>query len=333
MPVGLWSITDERPRRMEQRHDWLEAQLEQWILREPSLVADGLRWIGQQVTFPDRTRLDLLGMTREGGVILAELKRGVLGIAALSQALHYVLWLGSLEPDALLARLDLSDDDARALTDAVQGEGGLDVSVLLIGTGRAPELDRAAAFLAASGLSIPVSIVTFTPFVDTGGAVFLTRETEDHDVAAEDTTPRQQTGRSARVEWVLDLSGTCGVHKVFETVLATAADLGLRVKPWTKSITVVPPTTKGRTLVYFGPRPAGEVHFGYSEETLAELYGADPAEVRDLFGANWVNLSGDEALLRLDQFRGLMHALLAVAADGTITDDLAVAEPPPESPR
>lgn len=134
MTVALWSITDDRSQRTEQRHEWLESQLEKWVLNEPSLVADGLRWSGQQVMFPDRSRLDLLGMTREGGVVLAELKRGVLGIATLAQALHYVLCLGSLEPEALLARLDLSDDDATVLTDAVQGEGALDVSVLLIGT-------------------------------------------------------------------------------------------------------------------------------------------------------------------------------------------------------
>lgn len=156
--------------------------------------------------------------------------------------------------------------------------------------------------------------MTLTPFVDATGAVFLTRETEEHDVAAEDSTPRQRSSRGARVEWVLDLAETAGVSEVFKTVLATAEDLGLRIKPWTKSITVVPPFTKGRTLVYFGPRPGGKVHFGYSEESLAELCGADAAEVRSLFGANWVDLDEDEALKRVEGFRKIMEPQLAMSA-------------------
>lgn len=80
-----------------------------WVERDATLVLDGLRWIGRQVTLPDRTRIDLGGLTREGQLVVAELKRAALDTATLSRALHYPLWLGSMDIDALQARLTLDE--------------------------------------------------------------------------------------------------------------------------------------------------------------------------------------------------------------------------------
>lgn len=322
MPVAMWSIKQEKPQRLDRGHEWVEARLEEWVRSDPSMVAERLRWIGQQVCFPDRSRLDLVGISPAGGIVLAELKRGVLGISTLAQALGYVLRLGAWDADSLITRLNLSGDDATAISDAFQSKAALDVSVLLIGTGREPELDRAAAFLVASGLSIPVSIVTFTPFVDAAGEIFLTREIEEHEVALEDTSPRQRSTREAKVEWVLEMARDSGVHGVFKAAIASAQRLGLRVKPWTKSITV---TTRGRTLIYLRPHPSGQVSFGYGEETLAELYGADPSTVRGQLGENWVDMSEQDALARVLAFENMMKQLQAAPA----TDDPA--EPVPSA--
>lgn len=200
-----------------------------------------------------------------------------------------MLWLGALEPETLTIRLKLDSESSAALHAGMQGDAGLDLAVLLIGTGRAPELDRAAEFLAAKGLNVPISIVTFTPFVDRSGSVLLARETEEHDIAPEDTTPRQKTNRGARIEWVLDMARDAGVQEVFDTALSMASGLGLRIKPWPKSLTIVPPFTRGRTLVYLGPRTNGQVRFGFGfgEEAFVELYSADQADVRHQLGPNW----------------------------------------------
>ncbi len=82
MRVALWSIEEDKPSRLEQRRDWVEAHLEQWVKADASLVAEGLTWVGQQVVLPDGSRLDLVGLTREGGLVVAELKRGAVGIYA-----------------------------------------------------------------------------------------------------------------------------------------------------------------------------------------------------------------------------------------------------------
>ena len=142
--VALWSVpmTDARARpvRLPQRRDFLEAHLERWIEADPSLVMEGLSWVGRQVVFPDRSRLDLVGLTKQGELIVAELKADSVGIGTLSQALHYALWIGALDEDALLRRLRLTEEQRELLAGAV-AQGEVDVSILLVGMARLPELE------------------------------------------------------------------------------------------------------------------------------------------------------------------------------------------------
>lgn len=313
MRVALWSVPPPGetvgPRRLEQRRDFVEAHLESWIEGDAGLVMEGVTWIGRQVVFPDRSRLDLVGLTREGQLVVAELKADAVGIGALSQALHYALWFGALEKDnrALLGRLTLTEEQRDLLTSSL-AEGELDVSILLVGTSRLPELDAAAAYLSARGLNIPVRIVTFTPFVDASGRILLAREVEEHDLEPAELSPRQRTSRAAKIEWVQELAREHGVGDVLDAYISTAEELGLRVKPWKLSITIVPPFTRGRTLLYFAPKP-NAVSFGYSEENLVDLYGADPKKLAESLGENWIEIDPLDARARLKAFVEVMHSL------------------------
>jgi len=248
-------------------------------------------------------------MTREGGLVVAELKRETVNIGTLAQALHYVLMLGAMDLDAVLKRLTLSEEAKSTLTASYENDGTPDFSIMLIGTSRVPELDRATAFLSRQGLNVPVKIVTFTPFLDTEGRVFLVRDVEDHELEPSDLSGQQRRSRHAKVEWVQEMARVAGVGEVVESFIQTASDLGLRIRPWPKSLTIVPPFTRGRTLLYLGPKGAGQVHFGYSPENLTELYGADVATVRQRLGENWVNLSPEDAQGRIQEFASLMQGL------------------------
>lgn len=312
VPVALWSIPTsdgQSPRRLEQRRDFVEAHLETWVEDDPSLVMDGLSWVGRQVVLPDRSRLDLVGLTHEGELVVAELKAGAVGIATLSQALHYAVWFGAMDEEAVLRRLRLTDAQ-RDLLACSLAHGGIEVSVLLVGTARLPELDRAISFLESSGPRIAVRIVTFTPFIDDSGTVFLARDVEESEQTQDDVSPKQRSSRAAKVEWVQELARDYGVGQVVDEYIAAAADLGLRVKPWPLSITIVPPFGHGRTLLYLKPTADG-AEFGYSEENLADLYGADAADMAERFGENWTHVTADEARGRLRSFVDLVSTLQA----------------------
>jgi hypothetical protein len=319
--VALWSISDDQPVKLEARRDFLEVDLESWIERHPDLAMEGLRWVGRQTVLPDRSRLDLVGVSREGALVIAELKRGHLGVWALTQAMHYLLTISAMEPAALLRKLDLDEDTRDTLATALSEEGGLDVVLLLVGTGRTPELERATTFLSDRGFDVTVRVVSFSPFVDPTGRVFLAREVDEHEQASEELTPRQRGRRAASIERIQDRARELGVGSDIEAAIDLAQELGLRVKPWPRSITIVPPFTRGRTLIYLSPRSEGRIHFGYHLDNFTTLYDAEPQQVTEALGTNWDDLSSEELAPRLRGFGALMAELLAVS-DGADAEEL-----------
>ena len=274
MEVALWSVVDGQPRRVEARRQFLEIDFETWIEQHPGLVMDGMTWVGRQVILPDRYRLDLVGVTREGELVAAELKRGHVDIATLLEAMHYLLSITSMDPDTFLGRLNLDDDLRASLSAAMGDEGDLTISLLLVGTGQAPELDSATQFLGHRGLDVPIRIVSFSAFA-ASGQVCLTRGEQETD----ELTPRRRSRRAASVERVQERARDHGVGETFELAIATSSRLGLRIKPWPQSITIVPPFTRGRTLLYLSPRQPGLVHTGCDVDNFASLYGAEPDDV------------------------------------------------------
>ncbi len=310
MQVAIWSITDGQPVRLEQRREFLEVDLETWIERHPDLAMEGMSWVGRQIVLPDRSRLDLVGVSREGALVIAELKRAHLGVWALTQAMHYLLTISAMEPDAILRKLKLDSDTRDTLATALSAEGEIDVILLLIGTGRTPELERATSFLSDRGLDVTVRVVSFTPFVDEDGRVFLAREVDEHEQPSEELTPRQRGRRAASVERIQERAREFGVGPSIEAAIDLAQELGLRVKPWPKSITVVPPFTHGKTLIYLSPKADGRVGFGYSVDNLVALYDADADVVAEALGGNWEDLPPGELDVRLSGFRDLMLQLL-----------------------
>jgi hypothetical protein len=311
MRVGLWSVGDDgTPRRLEQRRDFLEVDLEGWIEAHPELVAEGLTWVGRQVILPGRPRIDLVGVTREGQLVVAELKRGAIDVATLTQALFYALAIAAMDPEGFLGRLRLDEEMRELLLSGVQSDGHLDLALLLVGTARAPEIDRASDYLSSRGLDLELRVVTFVPFVDDRGHVLLAREIAEQEQAEDEITPRRRTARGARVEWVQQRARELDVGPVIEEAITIAGELGLKVRPWPKSITVVPATGMMKTLIYLGVKQRGYVGFGYSSENIAALYGVNEQHVVDTLGSNWEDLPPGEVGLRLASFAALMSALL-----------------------
>ena len=104
MDVGLWSVEDDIPRRVSRGGVGLEKQLEDWIARDASLLADGLTIVGRQVHLDDGF-LDLLAIDWRDRWVVIELKRERLYRDALAQALDYassIARIGAAELDDLL---------------------------------------------------------------------------------------------------------------------------------------------------------------------------------------------------------------------------------------
>ncbi len=179
----------------------------------------------------------------------------------------------------------------------------LELSILLIGTGRLPELDDAAAFLAARGLTVPIRIVTFMPFLDASGQVLLARDVEDHEPDPDEETPTQPSRAKPTSKETTGVAHEAGVLGPVDAAIEVAHRPGRRVKPWPKSITIMPPSGLGRTLLYVAPGAEGVVWFGYHLDNFAELYNADQPTVEAALGANWRGLTPGETEAVLVGFR------------------------------
>ncbi len=309
MPVALWSVTGSTPKRLGPPRVFDEKHLEDWVLADPQMVAEGLVWVARQPCLPDRTKPDLLGLTREGGLVVAELKRGQVNIGTLVQAMHYVLTLSTMSFDAvrpLLTMLDAAPDGAEqareALAASFESGGSPEFSIMLIGTGRAPELDRASAFLTDRGLNLPITIVSFTPFADLANPpnVFLTRDVED-------SAPPSPAPRAGTDERFRQLASDLGCLDHIELFTKTAMGLGLGVKTWVHVLTMVPPTGINRTLLYLRPESQGIVDFNWSEENLVQWYNANLSTWRPKMGPVWSKLSLEQLRARLVAFSELMQ--------------------------
>jgi hypothetical protein len=96
--MPIWKITDKGPVKVSETKlktvKILEEQLEDWIVRDPSLLGEPLLVVGRQVMIPDvRDRLDVLALDPQGNAVVIELKRGRLRDPVDMQALRYATYI------------------------------------------------------------------------------------------------------------------------------------------------------------------------------------------------------------------------------------------------
>lgn len=272
--VGLWKVVEDRAQRLPE-HDILEKSLETWVEKDPALVLEGVRWAQRQRTLPDRSRLDLLGLTREGQLVVAELKSGPVNMATLQQALGYAMQVGTMEADELLSGVgpELREEVSAALEASPRP-----ITLLLVGTSRGSDLERGLAFLQTHAPTIPVRVVTFGLFRVDDGTVLLARDVVEHEAAAAtDATPTDRVIRIAEDQ---------GVANELRFAIELAGRLGLRTKAWRNSLTVNSPANWRKTMLYVGLR-AQSCEVGYSAEAYQEAFGVSAEELDRDLGPNW----------------------------------------------
>ena len=72
--IGIWSVEDDSPVRVERSSVGLEVHLEDWVAGQPSLLSEGLQVVGRQLHV-DAGYIDLLCLDATGRWVIVELKR------------------------------------------------------------------------------------------------------------------------------------------------------------------------------------------------------------------------------------------------------------------
>jgi hypothetical protein len=298
--IGAWEIgPDDVPLRISRDRDFLEKHLENWIERDPSLISSYVRWVSRQLTLPDGSRLDLLGLSGDGSWVIVELKPDPPGAGAVDQVLHYFMQIASMTDGELAQRIKshgLSDsatlEALEALTpDAGDAERSYRLIVAGVGTGDAAR--TAAEALTRHGFDVPIQVVTFEVLGDSAGRRLLVRDVEE---AVYDD--RAAASRRS-LEDVVDIAERCGVRDGFQEIRSFLLGHGYREQRRGTGLNF----NLGSRLQCFWVRPAeGAVRIGYLDTNFPALFGVDESEAHSDLGENWIDLPPAQALERIRQW-------------------------------
>jgi hypothetical protein len=318
MPSAAWIVSDNSVvDRLAQDSGVLEAALETWIHERPELVANGVTWVAQQLVLPDRSRLDLLGLTPDDEWVVTELKRGAVTRATLAQVLHYAVYVGSMVPAQFREVLN-GNVRFRGLSAERQAEIGalLDeeeedsrrVSLTLVGTSQMSTVQLATHFLARSGFTIAVRVVTFDLFRSPSGQTILVREVEEPG----ETAASPDTGGPA--ESVRAKARSRGVAEPLEEFLGIAGALRLATKARPPALTKTPWRRGNPTLLYLRPEE-GRLHVWVSSDNLVRHLGFNDDDLRELGpGGNLTPADASAFAHRFETLVGRVRERLALQA-------------------
>ncbi|GAB3849273.1 endonuclease NucS domain-containing protein [Nesterenkonia populi] len=98
MPVemGMWRIDGDSPQRLPSGLLPSEAQLEDFLERDPSLLGEKLLVIARQLRTPHGKLIDLLALDGDGNLHVLELKRDRTPREVVAQILDYGSWVTEL---------------------------------------------------------------------------------------------------------------------------------------------------------------------------------------------------------------------------------------------
>ena len=205
--LEIWAIDDSQIVRLERTEMDLESSLEDTLVAHSEMLQPSLKWVGRQLPVGDGY-LDLLGVDREGRLIVCELKRGTLSRDAVAQVIDYGSALESMNLNELVALIEEysgHSDIAKIenFEDWYREEFGetLDLlrplSMYLVGLGTDETTRRMIDFLAEAGLDI--SLLTLYGF-DYGNKTLLAKQVQVESASNTVTSGLAKTERLRALE-------------------------------------------------------------------------------------------------------------------------------------
>ena len=177
-----------------------EKLLEDTLVKQPNMLMPGLTLVGRQ-TPTAGGYLDLLGVDKDGRLIVFELKRGTLTRDAVTQVIDYASDLEAREFEDLCIHIrersgaygiDPIENFEEWYLQSFEGHSLKPVRMALVGLGVDDNATRIVTFLAERGVEI--DLMTFHAF-EHGGQTLLARHVE-----LESSTPVKPVGRGRKGE-------------------------------------------------------------------------------------------------------------------------------------
>lgn len=288
--IGIWSVGGPLPVRVRRGRLALEVDLESWADAQPSILAEGLQVVARQLNV-EAGRVDLLCLDAKARWVIVEFKRDRLYRETIVQAIDYAACVQAMAPDGLRSaiasgtkRLTNPDSVLDSVDYQIRSEGDeRDVSIIVVGTGVDPGMERVVKYL--DNFRIPIRVVTFDVFEVPDGTQLLVREVLDDEGLPTDTEPLRKPAIARTIE---DIDGDAereGVGGAFRRIVAAAEEAGIYCRPYKHSVMLTPASHKNRYLMLLQPREGQGLLMHYGPDAFAEFFPEVTAqEVEDAIG-------------------------------------------------
>lgn len=194
--LGIWTLkTDGTVEAVKavSRMD-LEERLEDALVRRPDMLEPGIHLVGRQ-TPTGGGILDLLGVDKNGHLVVFELKRNRVTRDVVAQCLDYASALDEMAPEALGNHIEQQsgrdgikkiDDFEKWYEERFDEDQLLPPRLVLVGIGVDEPAERMARFLQAR--EVDISVLTFYSFQH-GNETLLARQVEFEAASENKSTP------------------------------------------------------------------------------------------------------------------------------------------------
>ena len=202
--MGMWRIDEDTPRRLTNTTLPSEADLEDYLERDPTLLGVKLLVIGRQVRTPHGTFIDLLAMDGDGALHVLELKRDRTPRDVVAQVLDYGARVSTLDRDDILdlANHHLDSPFEAAFEEVFQGpppdELNGEVHLTVVATDLDPASERIVAYLRTFG--VPLNAVFFS-YLEDEGRRYLARSWLAQEGESEGRATGGNRKRGKRAQW------------------------------------------------------------------------------------------------------------------------------------
>jgi len=99
--MGIHLIKDNKVIKYKQASVEKEVEIEEFLEKHPKILDDDIFIIGRQVQTSSKARIDLMGLDKNGNVVIIEIKKGVSARDVVSQILEYGVWAENIQYEDL----------------------------------------------------------------------------------------------------------------------------------------------------------------------------------------------------------------------------------------
>lgn len=191
--MNLWAVDNGSLKEINTSRIDLENQLEEWIYNDPSILNLDILIIGRQVHTQFGGYIDLLGINRDGDLVVIELKRDKTPRDIVAQCLDYASWVCDLGFEEITAlyhektRKDLSESFSQFFDDPLPETLNNHHQMVIVASSLDDSTERIIQYLTDKH-SVNINAVFFNVFELSGQKILGRSFFNDPEVIEEKST-------------------------------------------------------------------------------------------------------------------------------------------------